>query len=329
MAEITVDDVRNLLANMQGQVVSIDSIRSELQIAKGTKSFDTVRTIIFRLADKKIIRPMGRRGEYRVVRQVKPVIVHGSKRKPPVFIKFPRDFETGEELLFARDITIREGDMILISGQSNKGKTALCLNFAAENIDSRPVLMGNEYTTVDGEPNSRFLDRLDNMNWVEWYDDDGDKFTLLPVRSDYAEHVIANRINIIDWINIETGEHYMIGSIMEAIKREQGAGVSVVSIQKAEGALSGRGGQFTKDFADVEILLDARPNSDEIIMTLGKVKESSRRVAGRHFAYEIEGGVKICNFREVYKCNYCYGKGFVPRGKCSECNGLGFVEAKQ
>ena len=80
--------------------------------------------------------------------------------------------------------------MILISGQSNWGKTALCLNMCGENIDKNPVLMGNEYTTLDGQPNSRFLSRLDAMDWVDWYDDEGDRFTLLPVRDDYAEHIV-------------------------------------------------------------------------------------------------------------------------------------------
>ncbi|GAH14069.1 unnamed protein product, partial [marine sediment metagenome] len=144
-----------------------------------------------------------------------------------------------------------------------------------ENIEYKPVLMGNEYTTIDGEPSSRFLHRLDNMDWVEWHNGE-DNFTLLPVRSDYAEHIIKDRINIIDWINIETGEHYLISRIMEDIKRELGKGIAIIAIQKSAGSEAERGGQFTKDFADVEILLD-KFGEDEVLLTLGKIKEAKAR----------------------------------------------------
>ncbi len=154
---------------------------------------------------------------------------------------------------------------------------------------------------------------VDTMKeWVEWTDGEGyDKFTLWPVRADYAEHIVKDRINIIDWINIDTGEHYMIGPIMEGIKRELGKGVGIIAIQKGEGADSGRGGQFTKDFADVEILLDKLPESDDVLLTIGKGKESKRKVMGRTFAYMIEDGIKIINFREIYKCKAC----FIPGSK--------------
>ena len=164
------------------------------------------------------------------------------------------------------------------------------------------------------------------MDWIKWQDDNGkQKFTLLPVRSDYAEHIVKDKNNIIDWINIDTGEHYMIGTIMESIKRELGKGIGIIAIQKAEGADSGRGGQFTKDFADVEILLDKMPESDDVLLTLGKVKESSLKVTGRTFAYGISQGVKIINFREVHKCKDCFGKGWKFNKPCETCNKSGYT----
>ncbi len=183
-----------------------------------------------------------------------------------------------------------------------------------------------KYTTIDEKPSPRFLKRLRNMSWVEWQNETGkQKFTLLPVRADYAEHIVKDRINIIDWINIDTGEHYMIGPIMEGIKRELGKGIAIIAIQKGEGADSGRGGQFTKDFADVEILLDKLPESDDVLLTIGKVKEAKRKVLGRTFAYMIEDGIKIINFREIYKCKACYGKGWRFGKPCDMCNKSGFV----
>jgi len=205
--------------------------------------------------------------------------------------------------------------------------TTLCMSFAGENIDMSPVLMGNEYTDANEEPLPRFLNRLDNMDWVQWANGNGsDKFTLLPVREDYAEHIVKDRLNIVDWINIATGEHYMIGTILDGLKRQAGKGIVIAAIQKAEGAEAGRGGQFTKDFADVELLVD-KFGSYETLLTIGKVKEYTQPVTGRTYAFSISKGVRIINFREVIKCNECRGSGYKVGQKCENCDGKKMVDA--
>jgi hypothetical protein len=202
------------------------------------------------------------------------------------------------------------------------------MNFLGRNIDYKPALLGNEFTK-DNEPTPRFLNRLDTMDWVKWVDEQGqDKFILLPVYQDFAENVIKDRINIIDWINIETGEHYLIGTIMEEIKRAVGNGIAIIVIQKSAGAESGRGGQFTKDFADLELLIDKHTNM-ESRLTIGKCKEYTQSVTGRSWAYEINKGVRLRNIREVIKCPDCYGKGWkkfgVSNAPCPRCQKIGWI----
>ena len=320
------DKVKEYLQDVQGKEVTLDSIRSELRIDPSSNSWHSLRKLMLDLTKDNIVKPSGRRdGIYKVITQVKPVQVFGRTRKPPITLHFPKDIDTLDELFFGKDIIVREGDLILISGRSNYGKTAICLNFCAENIDSHPVLMGNEYTTLDHEPSPRFMNRLDNMDWVEWSNGNGeDKFTLLPVFDDYAEHIVKGRINIIDWINVREGEFYMISRIMEDVKRAVGGGVGIIALQKGAGADSGRGGQFTKDFADVEILLDSF-NKEEILMTLGKVKESHGKLTGKAYAFGLRNGVKITDFRELQKCT-CFN-GFRGGKKCSDCDGAGYTDA--
>ena len=333
MAELTTNDIKDFLSQLQGKEISLQDIRKEFNILPNTKSFDAVRNIMFRLTEQKVVRPSGKHsGTYKIITQVAPVSIFSVDRPitEPFPLIFPRDFDTGQEWDFVNDVVIREGDMILASGLSNFGKTAVCLNFLGENITSKPVLMGNEYTTlVDGEyiPTPRFLSRLRAMDWVDWVDVDGcDKFTLLPVRDDYAEHIVADKINIIDWINIDSGEHYMIGSILEGIKRQLGRGIAIVAIQKAEGATAGRGGQFTRDFADLELLIDRFGDSD-VLLTIGKVKEANRNIVGKNYSYSIGKGVKLFNFREVKKCPACHGTGYNKSGKCETCQGNKFINA--
>lgn len=329
MPEISTAEIKDFLNKTQGREVTLGQIRKEFNILPGTKSFDVVRNILFQLVEQKIVRPSGKKdGTYKVITQVQPVKIFSvqRERRPPFDLRFPKDFDTGMEMSAVENIVIREGDLVLISGVSNFGKTSLAMNFCGENIDRHPVLMGNEYTSPDLEPTPRFLNRLDTMDWVEWADIDGnDKFTLLPVRDDYAEHIIKDRINIIDWINIETGEHYMIGTILDGIKRQLGRGIAIIAIQKAGGAESGRGGQFTKDFTDCELLID-KLGSHETLLTIGKVKEYTKSVIGKTYGFGISQGVKIINFREVKKCFNCHASGYKAGKPCEICNQTKYVD---
>jgi hypothetical protein len=354
LAEITTAEVKELLKKMQGKEVTLAGIRKELQIQAGTKSFDAVRNILFQLSEQRdgdrIIRPSGKKdGVYKVIEQVDPVSVFGVEReRRPIFeLIFPRDFDTMEEMSLAKDVVIREGDLITLGGVKSKGKTTLCLNFCGENIEKHPVLMGNEYTVQitdeknNGkpryEPAPRFLNRLDTMDankdgWINWIDVDGkDKFLLLPVRDDYAEHIVKNRINIIDWINLGGERLFDIGKVLEEIKSNLGRGIALIALQKSESADNPRGGQFVRDFSDLELLLDGyRSDEDDILLTIKGCKEKHSPIVGRTYAYTIGGGgTKILNFREVKKCPACRSSGYVKGDKCGTCNGNKFMDVHQ
>ena len=328
MPERLSDKLREFLRGAQGRNVTLGYLRGELKINPEDPAWESLGREMRRLVTEKIVRPSGLNdGAYHVVRQVKPVrvFIKDRERRPPFDLRFPRDFDTGMELDFAEHIVIREGDIVSIGGMSNWGKTTLALQFLGENIHHNPVLMGNEYTTRIGEtdeyePTPRFLNRLDNMEWVEWTNGDGeDAFLLLPVRADYAEHIVKDKINIIDWINLEGGQLYDISKVMDNIKAELGRGIAIPVLQKGEGTNAPRGGQFAKDFTDCELLID-RLSDAESMLTVGKVKEYTKPVIGKKYAFGISQGVKIINFREITKCKKCWGKG------CDDCYRTGYVD---
>ena len=334
MAERLSDRLREFLKTCEGREVNLNYLRSELKLDPNEPAWDGLRQYMRNLTDEKIVKPSGRHdGTYKVIKQIKPVrvFIPGRERRPIFDLKFPRDYHTTEEMDFAEAITIREGDMVTLGGVKSKGKTALCLNFCAENIDKHPVLMGNEYTSlVKGahEPTPRFLNRLDEMSeWVEWVDEDGyDKFTLLPVRDDYAEHIVADRINIIDWINLDANSLYDISKVIESIKSGLGKGIGIVALQKGEGVNNARGGQFVRDFSDVELLLDSfGDNEDNVLLTVRGAKEKHKPIVGKTYAYTLtHSGTRIVDFREVKRCTACYGKGYNTRGTCDSCQGTGY-----
>ena len=329
------DLMRELLAGAQGKEIDYHYIRSELRVDPASASWNSVRQQMLLFVKEGLVRPSGRKdGIFKVIEQIRPVKVFSvpRERRPPITLKFPRDWTTGLELSFAEAIVIRAGDLITIGGVKSTGKTQIALAFCAENIDSKPVLLGNEYTVLveDAyEPAPRFLQRLDRMSeWVSWVNEQGeDKFTLYPVRDDFAEHVISNKLNIIDWINLDANALYDIGKVLGGIKAAIGRGIAIAILQKGEGAVNPRGGQFVRDFSDIEILLDPfGTNPRDILLTLKGVKESTKPIAGKTYSYTIgEGGTKIFNFREVKKCSSCGGSHFQKGHACDTCLGTGFV----
>lgn len=300
-----------------------------------------------RLVEDRKLRRLGR-GLYRKVHHPNPVrvFVPGRERRPPFDLRFPQD-DRGMPISIANSIIVREGDVISIGGVKSKGKTTLCLGFCAGNIDSHPVLMGNEYTVLVNEkvgdevksvfkPSPRFFNRLDTMKeWVNWTDENGeDKFTLLPIRNDYAEHVVKDRINIIDWINLDGNALYDIGKILEDIKANLGRGVAIIALQKSELANNPRGGQFVRDFSDVELLLDGFGSNDgDILLTVKGVKEKpkyEKSIVGKTYAYTIiDDGTQITNFREVRKCPACNGQGYKSGKKCDTCIGNKYIDIEE
>ena len=143
--------LREFLKSAQGKNVTLDYIRRELKINPDSPAYDGIRVLMFNCVKEKLVRRDGKNdGTFKVVTQVEPIQVFGTlrERRPPFTLMFPRDRNTEMEMDFANDVIMREGDIVLISGQSNFGKTALCMNFCGENIDLMPVLMGNEYSTL-------------------------------------------------------------------------------------------------------------------------------------------------------------------------------------
>lgn len=332
MAEITTQDVKSLLMLFQGQDITLDKIRHELEVDRGTKSFESVRNIVFQLAEQGVVRYLSR-GNYKVIKPVNAVQVFGVKRerRPLYPLVFPKDFDTGMEMDFAEHVVVREGDLITVGGVKSKGKTTLCMNFYGENIDKHPLLMGNEYTIMGEEghePSPRWLSRMDTMSeWIQWTDEYGmDRFELLPVMEDYLEHMKSHRLTVIDWINLDGGRLFDIGKLLEAIKSKVGRGVAIVALQKGEGMGNPRGGQFVRDFSDLELLLDGYgDNEDDILLTIKGAKEKTAPIVGKSYSYTITGnGTKIENFREVIKCHSCHGNKLIKGMPCYTCNGVGW-----
>ncbi len=273
------------------------------------------------------------RGIYRRIQAVKPVEWWEGGDAEPIPFLFPCTHEEGDYSLFDIDsmVEIFAGDMILIAGASNQGKTTMALSILGENLSNfkHARLMGSEYTAADGKISPKFKRRMERMEWAEWMKDGKPRFELLPVGGDYEDYVKPDALNVIDWISL-SGEYYLIDQVMKSIKDRVGDGVAVVVIQKNKTNEFGEGGERTERYADVYIKIDPF-GENESMLTLGKVKAPKGRATGRMWAFSIvDYGANFHNIREIDKCTNCWGKGYTKVGnenkRCQVCEGMKYVD---
>ena len=331
MAEITIEEVRNFLEPMQGQKITLDELRDEFNILKGTKSYPAMRVIASRLCEQKVLKRLSSRKEFRVLQKIEPVNWWDDEiDTEPINFLWPQSHEDHSEFGFEEILEVFPGDMVLIAGASNYGKTTLALNLLGENLGLMPsVLMGSEYTAADGKISPKFKRRMGRMSWVNWVEDGKPRFQLYPIGADYEDYVQSGFLNYIDWISLP-GEYYMIDAVMKAIKDRVGEGMGIAVIQKNPGSEYGEGGPRTERYADVYLTVDPYGVSESMV-TIGKVKAPKGKATGRTWAFEIvDYGANLLNIREIVKCNVCYGKKWKGpsnnKTPCDACNRTGYVD---
>lgn len=311
----------------RGREVHLDSIMKDLQIDPRDRG--QLTAVIADLRKKRLIKPAGRRdGWYKVLLDIKPVKVAGVDATKFFDLSFPMSHRDAHSSFGFEDLfSVSEGDLVVIAGTSNVGKTALVLTLLGENITKHPcVLMGNEHTTSDGLIMPKFKRRLQNMNWASFFNGSGElTFSLLPVAEDYEDWVEAGKINIVDWISLDD-KLWLVGNTLDRIKKAVGKGVAVAVLQKKQGYTYAYGQEATEHYADVYMTIDPLGNF-ESRLTLGKIKEPKTRTKGRMWGFEIvDNGANLTNIREITKCFQCWGKGWTKSGKCEPCLGKGYID---
>lgn len=335
MPERLIDKLRELLSSAEGREVSLRQLRDELRLQPGTPQWESIRMSMKLLSKQKVVKPSGRSdGVYKVLIPIKPVLfsLDGDDAEGILPVRFPRSYIDDTTFGLEDMVELSESDLVLITGETNYGKTTIALSTLGENLDLlfANTLMGSEYTSSAGEISPKLKRRLRRMNWVKWEKDGVMQFNLLPVEHDYEDYVEPGHLTIIDWLTLP-GEYWMIDSVMKTIKNSIGRGLGVVVVQKNKGQEFAEGGQRSERVADLVLKID-RFGQYESMMTIGKVKAAKgMSPVGRTFAFTItDYGANLQYIREVVKCPKCWAKGYVRKDgeakKCPICKGLKFVD---
>jgi hypothetical protein len=233
-------------------------------------------------------------------------------------IHWPFGRDDQSQFSFDGNVRISPGDLIVIAGVSNMGKTTMCLNFLWENMDYYPcTLMGNEYQA------SKFKRRVSRMEWAEPINEHGaPKFELIERYEGWKDIIRPDNINIIDWIGLDD-KFYMIGSILQGIKSKLRKGIAVVALQKDPNKPWGQGGGFSEHLASLYLLMDFEK------LTIKKAKEwVNKNPNGMIDGFTItEAGSRFDYIRPIKKCPKCWGWSATKGVKCENCSGTGYVNA--
>lgn len=337
MPERLIDKLRALLASAEGREVNLRQLRDELRLEPGTPAWESIRMSMSLLSTQKIVKPSGRSdGVYKVLIPIKPVVfsLDGDDKEGILPVRFPRSYIDDTTFGLEDMVELSVDDLVLVTGETNYGKTGIALSFLGENLDllEGNLLMGSEYTSSAGEISPKLKRRLRRMDWAKWVENGVPRFKLLPVEHDYEDYVsqYPQHLVVIDWLTLP-GEFFLIDSVMKTIKNGISGGLGVVVIQKNKGQEFAEGGQRSERCADLVLKID-RFGQFESMMTIGKVKAAKgASPTGRTFAFTItDYGANLQYIREVIKCPKCWAKGYIRKEgeakKCPLCLGKKFID---
>lgn len=197
-----------------------DELDRDLGISD-TRSKDNRRQILFRLKAQGVIEQhpkINKQWRY-VNKRVTSLDFKTASISGILHVKWPLGIE--------KKVNLFPGNVVVAAGSPNAGKTALLLNFIYLNQHAFPIYyFCSEMGAV--ELRNR-LEQFPGMAIEDW------KFNAIERRGDFADVIVADCINIVDYLEMTT-ELYEVNTHLTAISHKIGSGLAIVALQKKSGS---------------------------------------------------------------------------------------------
>ena len=254
----------------------IRDIKEEFHIFD-EKSMNTLYVSLHRLEKERIIEKEGtKRGVYRRIEKDVQIMDFLNVNGNNVDLWLP----------FGIDKLVRlyPGNIILLAGEIESGKTALMLNIIKENMKTWKV---HYFNSEMGEVELR--ERLllfDDIKLEDW------KFRPIEHNDNFHDVIVPGEgnLNIIDYVELVKDFYLVGGEISKIHKRLEGA-IAIVAIQKNPGVDHGLGGW--RSYEKPRLALNISRGEIEIVKCKNYIGKHSPR--GRKFQFKIVNGCRLEN----------------------------------
>ena len=255
---------------------SVTKVYKELQ-AVTKNDMGAIRKAVHDLKLEGIIEPWKTRGEGWYRRKESELIDLDWRNADiePLGIRMPLEID--------RMVNLYDGDIFIIAGEPDAGKTSMCLNIAEMNMDNWRC---HYFSSELGGPKIRKRISLFETPEELW------KVDFHYRLSNYQDVMFKDSINIIDFI-MQTENFWEMGTKIRDIHaalKDVGSGIAIIAIQKSEHKEYGRGGDITLELASLYVTL-SRKNRAKIV----KLKD---------WKVESNPNQKVCDYKLVHASKF-------------------------
>ena len=202
--------------------------------------------------------------------------------RAPLDISLPFDIQ--------KMVNIYPGNIIVLAGAPNTGKTAWMLNVIRLNMQSFPIWyfsseMGEEELAIR-------LAKFPGIELAGW------NFEARERADNYADVIVPDAINIIDYWEFVGGEaFYRIAEGLRSVWVKLKTGIAIVAIQKTADKLTGRGGSFGLEKPRLYLSMDAGKT--------GRSDSALRIVKAKNWADPLQNpNGLVAEFKLVNGCEF-------------------------
>jgi hypothetical protein len=218
------DDVREFVLSTNGNFLSTD-VHNCLHLSTREEK-KNVSMILKRLSDEKIIEKYGNKnGCFRLIDTDIAKIDWMNTKVNTLNVTWPFEIE---------DLVVTmPGNIVIIAGESNSGKTGFVLNLIKENMHKFDI----QYFSSEMGPMEMKarLEKFEDVNEEDW------NFSAWERMDNFADVVKPDSINIIDFLEVYD-EFYKVGGMIRDIYDKLDKGIAVICLQKNKGSDHGLGG---------------------------------------------------------------------------------------
>jgi len=201
--------------------------------------------------------------------------------KQPLAVKYPFEIE--------RYFQTYPGNIIVVAGAADAGKTAFLLRFIRMNMDNFSIFYQSS-EMGDAELANR-LSKFEDIALDDW------TFTPEERSRDFADVIRPDCINIVDYLEL-AGDFYMVAEYLKAIHDKLQSGIAIVALQKKRTAELGRGGDFGLEKPRLYLTMDSGKLRVQKCKNWANAEVNPRGLTAE---FKLVGGCHFVVTRDWYK----------------------------